>query len=342
MALSADLVQIAIVKEVDYGVTPATPQFEVLPITGEGVAANVSKTDSNMMTSDRQVLDSIVTNITAEGDLSTELTITPAMEILIESAMANDLVDIAPAISGRPPLSETIIGQDQISFTIEKRFPDPVTPGSFIYHRIPGCVTNTFNMTASAGEPATITASVLGTTLVPATTIITGATYITPVNPTILRGPDVITLNVEGHSVSANCFGDFSIDLNNNYRGLLCLGYLGNKEMAISKANVTLSATVHFVDNTLLQALLDQTETAVDYEMTTGAAIDPGVFFASYFPRVKLDGDEIVAGGTGEDVVNKLTMTSLFNSAGTLETLGLNNADKTSMRIVVGEGALTP
>ena len=338
--ISADEVQVSIVEEVTYGVTPATPSFEVLPLTGEGIVAEVSSQTSNMMTEDRQVLDLINTSITASGDISTELAITPAMKILLASAMAEPWVILNPAISGLPPAYESMIGKTQLSYTIEKRFPDPSGgPTDYLYHRITGCVSNTANMSVSPEDAATISFGVIGKEMTTSATIITGATYTTPSNPTVLRGPDTITIDILGHSVAVNCFGEFSWDINNNYRGILCLGYLGNKDVAIGRAETTLAMRVYFTSNTLLDALLNQTETSVTFEMqNTG---DPGEYFASHFPRIQFSQDNIVAGGTGEDVVDDIVAQALFNSAGVLDTLGLNNADKTSLRVVLGTGAIT-
>lgn len=342
MAVSTDLVQVALIKEATYGVTPATPAFQVLPLTGESVSANVQTTESALMTDERQTLDLILQNITAEGDLNTELAVTPAMDILIESAMAEDLVILAPVISGAPDIYETMIGSTQTSFTLEKRFPDPASPGNFLYHRIPGCVVNTLGMATSSGEAATITFGLLGKELVTSSTLITGATYVDPTDIIVLRGPDTITLDIDSAAVGVECFSDFSFNLNNNYRGIQCLGSIGNREVVIGRASIDMAATLQFSSNDLLDILIAQSETTVDFVMQTGAAIDPGAYFAAHFPRVKLSGNTIVAGGTGEDVVEDMTLAALYNSAGTLTTLGLNTADKTSLRVALGVGALNP
>lgn len=342
MAISADQVQIAVVAEDDYGVIPANPVFEVMPLTGESIVAEVSTTQSNMMTEDRQVIDSILTSAQASGSIETELAITEALYILMDSAMAESWVDIVPDVSGFPALVESMIGKEPLSYTIEKRFPDPAIPGSYLYHRIPGCVTNTFNLSVSPEEPATVSLGIIGKEMVTDTAEIAGATYIVPSNPIVLRGPDTVMLNIKGHSVNVNCFGEFSLDLNNNYRGVLCLGYLGNKEVAIGRAEITAAMQVYFSSNELLDTLLSQEETTLDFALSTNAAIDPGSYFAVHLLRVKFTQNSVVAGGSGEDVVNDIVVQALFNSAGTKDTLGTNDADKTSLRISAGAGALTP
>jgi hypothetical protein len=340
MAVSTDLVQIGIVKESVYGTTPATPVFQVLPLTGESVAANVQTTESALMDPSRQTLDSILQNITAEGDLTTELAVTAALEILIESAFAEDLVAVSPAIPGKPDLKETMIGSTQNSFTIEKRFPDPASPGSYLYHRIPGCVVNTMTLSAEPSEAITVSFSVLGKELVTSDTLISGATYVEPTNPIVLRGPDTVTLDIDNAAVGAECFGAFGVTLNNNYRGIQCLGSIGNREMIIGKAGIDLTSTLQFSSNDLIDLLVAQTETTVDVIFNTAATVDPGAYFACHFPRVKLTSDSVVAGGTGEDVVEELGLRALYNAAGTDDTLGDNAADKTSMRVVLGQSAL--
>lgn len=342
MAISADQVQIAVVVEDDYGVIPANPIFQVMPLTGESIVAEVNTTQSNMMTEDRQVIDSILTSAQASGSIETELAITEALYILLDSAMARQWVPINPDVPGFPGLDETMIGKDQLSYTVEKRFPDPATPGNFFYHRIPGCVTNTFNLSVSPEEPATVSMGIIGKGLITDTAEIAGATYVVPDNPVVLRGPDTVMLDIKGHSVAVNCFGEFSLDLNNNYRGVLCLGHLGNKEVAIGRAEITAAMQVYFSSNELLDALLSQEETTLDFALRTDAAIDPGSYFAVHMPRVKFTQNSVVAGGSGEDVINDISLQALFNSAGTKDTLGTNDADKTSLRMVMGQGTLTP
>lgn len=339
--ISADVMQIGIVKEATYGVTPANPVFEVLPFTSEGITADVSTTESAMMNPDRQVLDSILQSVKAGGPIATELAITPALEILIESLHLHDLVAVAPAISGMPPLKETFIGKDQISFTVEKRFPDPKNPGAFLYHRIPGCVANTMSFSVSPGNAATVSFGIIGTTLETDSSMLAGATYKTPVNPIVLRGPDVIGIGIAGATMATDCFGDVSVDVNNNYRGIQCLGHLGDKETVFGRASITAAARISFSSNALLDALTAQTESVMDIELKTPAGIDPGSYFAIHLPRIKLTGNAVVAGGTGQDVVNDLSAQALFNSAGTHESLGTNDADKTTMRTVLGTGAIT-
>lgn len=339
MAISAEQVQIAIVQEAVYGTTPATPVFQVMPLTGEGVVAEVASTTSAMMTDDRQVSDLITTSISAAGDITTELAITPAMKVLLESAMAEDFVTLNPAIVGLPPSDESMIGNTQLSYTIEKRFPDPATPGSYLYHRAAGCVTNTASFAVTPDGPATISFGIIGKEFTNAETIISGATYVEPSSPTVLRGTDVSTIDIEGLSIAANCFGAFGWEINNNYRGILCLGYLGNKEMALGQAEVTCNMNIYFASNELHDALLAQTEISIDFEMQN--ALDPGEYFASYIPRAKLSQNNILAGGLGEDVIEDIVVQGLFNSDGSNDTLGLNNADKTTMRVVVGTGAIT-
>lgn len=342
MAISADQVQIAVVAEDDYGVTPANPAFQVMPLTGESIVAEVNTTQSNMMTEDRQVIDSILTSAQASGSIETELAITEALYVMLDSALARQWAAISPDVSGFPGLNESMIGKDQLSYTIEKRFPDPATPGQYLYHRIPGCVTNTFNLSVSPEEPATVSMGIIGKGLITDAAMITGAIYEVPSNPVVLRGPDTVMLNIKGQSVNVNCFGEFSVDLNNNYRGVLCLGYLGNKEVAIGRAEITAAMQVYFTSNELLDALLVQEETTLDFALQTNATIDPGSYFAVHMPRVKFTQNSVVAGGSGEDVINDIAVQALYNSAGTKDALGTNDADKTSLRMVMGAGALTP
>ena len=77
-----------------------------------------------------------------------------------------------------------------------------------------------------------------------------------------------------------------------------------------------MSATVHFQDNAILEALKAQSEH--DFTFRVQKADDPITtfdgMFSGFFPRMKIAGDSVVAGGTGTDVVDDVTMNALYDS----------------------------
>ena len=138
MPISADLTQIGIVEEATYGVTPTTPVFQILPITGESLAGNAATEISQSMNPHGQPLDSILTGLDVAGSLDFEFSKSAAMTILLESAMGSDTVS---STTDR----DLFVGREQKSYTVEKRFQK--SDGTYRYHRYTGCVSNTFNLT---------------------------------------------------------------------------------------------------------------------------------------------------------------------------------------------------
>jgi len=311
MPVSADQTQIAIVRESTYGVTPATPIFLILPITGESLVGNANTELSQSLNPSRQDLDSILTGMDVAGSLDFEFAKTPAMTLMLESALGSDTVSDTTN-------RDLFVGQDQISYTVEKRWPDPATPGEYLYHRYTGCVSNTFTLNMAAGASITGSCGVIGKQLTTDTTEIVGATYPDLTSFEVFRGPDVasITIDNEGGTLAPTltdaCVTDITVNLNNNYRGIQCLGTLGNKETVIGKFNATYDQTIFFSHNQLMDDFLAQSiinETVVVGNDTTD---DHYTFITT---KGKFASNEVVAGGTGTDVVNANTVNWLYDTA---------------------------
>lgn len=350
MPVSSDLVQISIAREAAYGVPSTTPaDWYELPIVNEGIAANVATTLSALIDPTRQVKDSILQNITAEGSIDSELVICPALEILLESAMSklktNATGANSPVVAEDPAnMQQLLVSDSQLSFTIQKRFPDPVNDGDFLYQVITGCVANTFSVTTSPSEAVTWNTGLMGKEFIEGVTGETGlgeaanisvpvatATPTPVTDPVVLRAAEAVNLEFgiapfNGDTISTRCFGAFAFNINNNYRGIQCIGTLGNKNVAIGRCEVDLSATVHLRDNKILETLLAQSEHSLNFRVqnpkTAGVGASFEGMFAAFFPRMKIASDSVVAGGTGTDVVNEMTMNALYDST-SLTTLTL-------------------
>jgi hypothetical protein len=339
MPVSADLVEISIAREgtggsSGYGV-PSTVagDWHVLPISSEGLAANAETTLSTLMNPNRQVTDSLLNNMTAEGNIDSEMVICEAFEILLESALANDPVDATGQVDGKDPdyMKKLIVGLEKKSFSIQKKFPDPVNQGQFLYQLVTGGVANTFGVTTSPSEAFNYSVGIMGKDFIPGVASVYAGDPVAARNTTVLRAPDTINLEFgsvqslppnafDGEKIQARCFGDFSFTINNNYRGIQCIGTLGYKHVELGRCEVEISGTVHLKDNYLLDALVAQTEVSVNCRVESTTENPPGTItnfagmFWSYFPKCKFASNAVVAGGTGTDVVNDMTLNALYES----------------------------
>lgn len=337
MPISADLIKLGIKEETTYG-TAATGSYDALPLTSESMVATPETSQSALLGAGREVQDSILVNLTAGGGMSAELVMCPAFQLLLKSAISVKTLTTGAGASGEPKvLSKDKIGTDLVSFTFERTVPDGsagASPGDTVRQYVTGCVVNSLTITVSPEGPITWSAEIIGKDYVTSATGV-GGSYTAPSSMNVLRGVDVSQLTLFGVDFSNQCFGDFSISINNNIRGIKCIGTKGNKHVVLGTCAIEASAVIHFQDNTKLDDLLNQTEGELifavggPYGTTTG---DLSLLRLD-LPRVKFTGDEVVAGGQGTDVVDALSMTALK---------GLTAPKDTTMITEYGTGAPTP
>ena len=350
MGVSSDQVQFLICPEVgEYG-TPDAGGWLELPIVSESMAADVQTTLSNLLNADRQVLDSILAGMSAAGDISSELVICPAFELLLASAMSCDATVNAAGSTTDPKVNNTYkVDSKLVSFTIQKRFPDPVNAGKYLYQVVTGCVVNTFSMSVSPSDAITYNCGIIGKEFIEFTTDRTAAGYTLGTvssgalgTVTVLRAPDAVNLEFIGDDfkteagsaadiISSRCFGAFEYNINNNYRGIQCIGTLGNKSVNLGRCEVSGSGTIHLMDNALLKTLLSQDNIGlmfrvqkVDNPLTTFDGM-----FSAFFPAIKISANAVVAGGTGTDVVNEMSFNALYDST-----------EASTLTIVEGKGVV--
>jgi len=289
MPLSADLVRLAFVPEDSYGVTPPNPVFEVMRITGESVNFAPTTTNSNEMNAKRGVTDLILTGGSVSGDIPFELAYEHWFNLFLAMAMCNDW-----------QADKVQIGTLLKSATLEKHLPvDPTV--TELYHRVPGTIVDGFSLTVAPNAVITGTFSVLGKLMDPDEAPIAGATYIEPDYNPVMAAPTVTDITLAGVVATTECFSNMVVNLANNNRAVECIGFLGAKEMVLGRAEVSLTFSLYFSDNDLLQMLLDQDAIAISFKLNDTAT--PANWYLFEFPRVKLSQANADATGTGADVV---------------------------------------
>ena len=242
--------------------------------------------------------------------------------------------------TGTEPANLTLdnIGEELVSFTFERTVPDGsagAVAGDTVRQYVTGCVVNSLTITVSPEGPITWSAEIIGKDYVTSDAGV-GGTYVAPPSLTVLRGVDVSELSLFGVPFADQCFGDFSVTINNNIRGIQCIGTQGNKHVVLGTCTVEASAVVHFQDNTKLDALLDQSEGELVFAVgkSTGTPTITDVSLLRLtMPRVKFTGDEVVAGGQGTDVVDALSMMAMK---------GLTAPKDTTLVTEYGTGAPAP
>lgn len=81
-------IRVSLIQEGSYGVIPTSPAFEVLPVTGSGLADRLGYVQSNVINPDRNVDDLVRLSKAAGGTIPLELRYSPAGEGLSDALLA--------------------------------------------------------------------------------------------------------------------------------------------------------------------------------------------------------------------------------------------------------------
>lgn len=298
MPISADEVRLAEVPETAFGETPANPTFQVIRLTGESLVFTPTTTNSQAMNPNRSVEDSILTGGAVAGSINFELAKEAWFEEFLSGAMCSDW-----------DAESLKVGTILKSFTIEKTLPlDEVDSD---YHGITGAIMNGFSLTIAPNAAITGSFEILAKDYGVTHAVITGGTYTDPVFNPIFTAPLVTDIEISAIAAAAQCFNNITLTLNNNARALECIGHLGAREMNLGRAEVTLAFSLYYADGDLLDDLTDQTEMAISF--TVNDSDDPSNSYTFTLPRAKLTQCNVVAGGTGQDVVADCVATGLYD-----------------------------
>lgn len=323
MAVSSDSLRLGIVTELTAGDTPATPAFDLMRVTGEGLTYEVSTTQSDEMGGlNRGVKDSILVGATVTGDISFELSKNKAFEKLFVGGLGSKW---AADYFGTPwgaAANETYDYQEVTTFSIEKRFTMDDTP-TYNYHRFVGCMVDTTALSITPNEPITGTFSFVGQMMATATAEIASSTYVAGGTSPIMTAPLVtgITLlsphGIDGTTglplgtsvpwLDGSCFTGLDLTLANNARELQCIGVLGSSETVLGRFEASSTGTLYYANDEPLDALIDQTEYALQVTMTDGE----GGSYDLLFPRIKFSTASVLASGTNTDVMTEFTLQML-------------------------------
>jgi hypothetical protein len=288
MTTSADVVRLALVTETVYGDTPATPSFNVVRLTGESLAFSPTTTISAGMNPKRMVEDSILTGGAVSGSINFELSKELWFDTMLAAVMCNDWT-----------VNVLKIGTILKSVTVQKTI--PTTPTTDDFHAINGAIANGMTLTIAPNAAITGSFDMLADSYDVSDTNIAGALYIDPIYNPIFTAPLVTDVEIDGIAATAKCFNNIVLNINNNSRALECIGTLGAREMALGRAEVTLTFSLYYADSEMLEKLITQDDFAMSFTVNDNAGTPNAYIFE--IPKMKLTQCNVVAGGTGEDVI---------------------------------------
>lgn len=292
---------------------PASPTFKVARLSSESLNFQPSTATSSELDPSGQVRDSVLTGARSTGAVELVLARHTFFEEALEAVFRNAFATGTKGDGSGPPPVTSAVGADELIpgdtlslFMVEKRFRDP--SGTYLYHRFDDSAIASMSIAVSPGAEVSASVSYSGGELTMADTIISGATYTDPGVRPVFTAPEVTEITLGGISATL-CFQSLNLEFNSNVRGIECIGTLGFREQVLGRFEASITGAAYFVDNSLLQYLVDQTEFAVTVEL----ADSQGNKYAFDYPRCKMTAGNANAGGTGQDVVQNVTIQALYD-----------------------------
>ena len=298
--------------EVTFGVTPATPLFTKVRITGETLKRDFKNIVSDEIRADRNRAESIRVGEGVAGDLNFELSIGSFNDV-IQAVLGSTWS--APVTS----LSSIKNGLVQRSFSLQKRVLD--TTATF-YENFVGCRFDALSLKFAPNEFLTGTIGVVGKTSSISAVIITGQTTAADVTTIPLNCAADITAITDSGVTSTEIYKSLTIDIKNNMRMLDAIGSTGPREINAGSFDVTGNLEIYFQNSTVYTRIINDTAFAMSITVTD----DNGDYYKFTLPRIKLETAEITAGGLDQDMVVNCTYRAVYDTV-TLATIAIEKLD---------------
>lgn len=321
MAISSDTLRFSLAEETTSGTAP-TGAYDLIRTTGEGLQYEVTTSPSEEMGGlNRGVKDNILQSGTVNGDISWELSKFVSWEEMISASMGNDWGD--DPFSGYPGIGANVVfdHSTQRTFTLEKRFGDGVGQ-AYTYHQFVGCQidTATISMTPNEaitgsfgfiGQEMTTPASEAGSTYnaagdapVMTAPLVTGIELLSPAG---MDNTDGTPLGTVPAWMTNSCFTGLDLNVNNNLRGIQCIGELGLSDTSFGRFEVSATGTLYYYADEPLDALVSQEEFGLRVTCTD----ENGGSYQFFFPRVVFSSATALATGTNTDVMTEFSLQML-------------------------------
>ena len=281
---------LAIIPEVTYGLTPATPVFQKLRHKSTTLGLSKTGLESEELSADRQIKNYRHGNKSVAGDLAIELSY-GTFDELLEALLCGSWATDTPALG----TDQLQVGLTRRSFSIERHFADLDVPA---YHRFKGCEANSLSLSITPDAIVTGSISMIAQDVdAPATAIIAGATY-TPETTTEPYDSFSGTLNEGGSPIAT--VTSIELTLENGLNPLFVIGSDVTERPSIGKSRISGTIGVLFQDSVMLSKFIDETETSLDFTLTDPA----GNVYDFTLPSIKYSGGQPDVSGEGEIILS--------------------------------------
>jgi hypothetical protein len=300
---AADRVLLYYVKETVPGTTPvASPAFKYLKATGESMKSIFQTDQSKILRPDRGEDELIQIGASVGGSVNSELFYSSHQDFMLalmcQNAWAVDDAKNQHADNGT---------FDQ-AFSLLKQFPDLATQANHLYK---GLRVNGWSLNLNKKAILTQAFELLGMGFA------NGAMPLGLTTPTFgaqdtddpYNGAANISSILLDSVPFTSCIDQMSIQVTNNLRPQECLGSLAPTGYTQGKFQVTMSGDIYFKDETLFNKYQSSTGFAWDIWLTDSQ----NRIIKINLPKVKFEDFEVLAGGTGQDVIAKWKARALFD-----------------------------
>lgn len=287
----------ALVEEVTYGDTPASPVFAAIRHTGSTLALSKNTVQSEEIRSDRQIADYRHGAFQVGGDISAELSY-GSFDTILEAALA-----------GSWSSNQLKAGTTRRSFTIERHFSDLIAAQK-PYHRFTGCEFNSMQLQITADSIVTATFGVVGKGMATDTAIEAGATYPAAATTSPLDSFQG-TLNEGGNPIAV--ITEIQLNLENGLEPRFVVGSKEGVRPSIARSNVSGQITAFFENSDLLDKFINETESDIVFTMPDGA----GNQYTITLPRIKYNGGQPDVSGEGPVTLSMPFQALLHSGSGT-------------------------
>ena len=283
-------VQLAFIPEATYGVTPATPQTQVIDFVNFTGALNPQTISDPTIKANRQKSYARRGNVSTEGSL--EVVLRPDnYDAFIEAAMQGAWV------------TNTLkVGATKRSFAIEQGFQEIAQ-----YRVFNGSTISTMAINVPLNELATATFGFQGanTTAFSGTSIDATPTAVTS-KPGFFHEGGVFK---EG-GVVVGYLSSIQFELNNNLTTNYALGVLGARDVSSGVVGITGTVTALFEDVDFYNKFVGNTDSSIEFTLTTETAES----MTFNFPRVKYTSGSIPVNSDGPLTV-EMKFEALYDDA---------------------------
>lgn len=282
--------QYAFIPEVTFGVTPASPNtqlIEVVDFTGD---VNTTQLSSQSINPHRQTTDARRGNLSAEGELQVELT-PDNYDTFLEATLG-----------GTWTTNVLKVGNTKRSFAIEEGFVDIAQ-----YRVFNGVTFNSMSVTIDTDNLINATFGLLGAGATPFSgTSIDGTPTAVVTKPKFFHEEGTIS---EGGSPVAY-LSAVSFELTNNITGNYALGSTSYHSMSLGRVAVTGTITGLTDSFAIYNKFINNTDTTLSVVLSAGSPAETLTFA---FPKVKYTSGSIQRGDTGP-VMFELGFEAVYDS----------------------------